>query len=210
MDFFPSWLAVSAIGLIAVVAPGPDFALTLRNSLAYSRLAGVYTAVGIGLGNLVHATYSLIGIGAIISQSILLFNTLKWIGAAYLIYIGIKSLQARKAVSSTERIQRQRDISRSLAFRIGFFGNLLNPKATLFFLALFTQIVQPATPIAVQALYGTTIAILSLLWFALVALLISQRAVKDRILSFSHWIERLTGAVLIALGLRLAIAESSK
>lgn len=77
MTFFSDWLTVSAVSLIAVVTPGPDFALTLRNSLAYSRRAGVYTAIGVGAGNLVHATYSLIGIGAVISKSILLFNVLK-------------------------------------------------------------------------------------------------------------------------------------
>jgi len=99
MAFFSAWVTIFAVSLVAVVTPGPDFALTLRNSLAYSRRAGLYTAVGVGAGNLVHATYSLIGIGAVISKSILLFNILKWVGAAYLIYVGIKSLKARRMVS---------------------------------------------------------------------------------------------------------------
>jgi RhtB (resistance to homoserine/threonine) family protein len=210
MTLFSAWLTVFSVSLIAVVTPGPDFALTLRNSLAYSRRAGVYTAIGVGAGNLVHATYSLIGIGAVISKSILLFNVLKWVGAAYLIYIGIKSLRARKSVASTEGIERQRDIRRLTAFRIGFLGNLLNPKATLFFLALFTQIVHPQTPMAMQVVYGITAAVLALIWFALVAVVISQQAFKNRILSFSHWLERLTGAILITLGLRLAVAETSE
>ncbi|MBJ7297359.1 MAG: LysE family translocator [Dolichospermum sp.] len=103
MSFLTDWLTVFSIALIAIISPGPDFAITLRNSLLYSRQAGVYTAFGVGAGFIVHSTYSLIGIGTIISQSILLFNTLKWVGAAYLIYIGIKSLRAKKqsrAVSS--------------------------------------------------------------------------------------------------------------
>ncbi|MEL6221714.1 MAG: LysE family transporter [Cyanobacteria bacterium J06626_14] len=70
MAFFSAWITVFAVSLVVVVTPGPDFALTLRNSLAYSRRAGVYTAVGVGAGNLVHATYSLIGLSAIISKSI--------------------------------------------------------------------------------------------------------------------------------------------
>lgn len=209
MAFFSAWVTVFAVSLVAVVTPGPDFALTLRNSLAYSRRAGLYTAIGVGAGNLVHATYSLIGIGAVISKSILLFNILKWVGAAYLIYVGIKSLKARRMVVSAENVEQQRDIKRWMAFRIGFLGNLLNPKATLFFLALFTQIVQPSTPIFVQAVYGMTVAVVALLWFALVAVTISQRTLKRHISSFSHWLERLTGAALIALGLRLAVAEAS-
>lgn len=96
-----------------------------------------------------------------------------------------------------------------MAFRIGFLGNLLNPKATLFFLALFTQIVQPSTSLFMQAVYGITVAALALFWFAIVAVVVSQQAFKRRILSFSHWLERLTGAALIALGLRLAVAETS-
>lgn len=209
MAFFPAWITVLAVSLVAVVTPGPDFALTLRNSLAYSRRAGLYTAVGVGAGNLVHATYSLIGIGAVISKSILLFNILKWVGAIYLIYIGIKSLKARRIAVSAENVEQQKDIKRWVAFRIGFLGNLLNPKATLFFLALFTQIVQSSTPMFVQVVYGMTVALVALFWFAIVAVVISQQAFKRHILSFSHWLERLTGAALIALGLRLAVAEIS-
>lgn len=84
MSFFTDWLTVFSLGLIAVISPGPDFALTLRNSLAYSRQAGICTAMGITVGHIVHATYCLVGIGAIISRSILLFNIIKWLGAAYL------------------------------------------------------------------------------------------------------------------------------
>jgi RhtB (resistance to homoserine/threonine) family protein len=209
MTFFSAWITVFAVSLVAVVTPGPDFALTLRNSLAYSRRAGLYTAVGVATGNLVHATYSLIGIGAVISKSILVFNILKWVGAAYLIYIGFKSLKTRRMAVSAENVEQQRDLKRWTAFRIGFLGNLLNPKATLFFLALFTQIVQPSTPMFVQAVYGVTVAVVALFWFAVVAVVISQQTFKRYVLSFSHWLERLTGAALIALGLRLAVAEAS-
>ncbi|MBI4784022.1 MAG: LysE family transporter [Oscillatoriophycideae cyanobacterium NC_groundwater_1537_Pr4_S-0.65um_50_18] len=210
MTFFSSWLTVFLISLIVVITPGPDFALTLRSRLAYSRRAGVYTAIGLGCGNLVHTAYSIIGIGAIISRSIVFFHLLKWVGAAYLIYLGIKSVKAKKAVSSQRTVQRQREISRWAAFRTGFLGNVLNPKAPPFFFMLFTQVVQPTTPITAQVIYGVTVGGVAGIWFILVALLISQRSIKERILSFSHWLERLTGAFLIVLGLRLAVAEQGK
>lgn len=209
MSFFTDWLTVFFIGLLVVVSPGPDFALTLRNSLAYSRQAGIYTAIGIGTGHLVHTTYSLVGIGAIISRSILLFNFLKWLGAAYLIYIGIKSLQAKKQSYEVSSQKQTKDISRCLAFRIGLFGDLLNPKATLFFLALFTQIIRPGTPLAAQAVYGLTIVVLAFVWYNLVAILISHWIVRNTFQSVSHWLERITGAVLIALGWRLASAKAN-
>ena len=212
MTFFSAWFTVFMVSLVAVVTPGPDFAITLRNSLSYSRRSGLYTALGIGLGNIIHVTYCLIGLGAVISKSILLFTVLKWMGAGYLIYIGIKSLKAPKVARGAYGLNPQsprarRDIRRSEAFRIGLLGNLLNPKATLFVVALFTQIVQPSTPIMVQAIYGMTLAAIALLWFVIVAILVSQPAFKQRILAVSHWFERVTGAVLVLLGLRLAIAE---
>lgn len=208
MTFWAGWVTVFIVGLVAVITPGPDFALTLRSSLAYSRRAGVYTAVGIGLGNAIHATYCLIGIGALISQSILLFNGLKLLGAGYLIYLGLKSLQA-KPVAATTWQDNRRIVSAAAAFRLGLLGNLLNPKATLFFLALFTQIVQPETPLIAQAVYGGTVVVQSLVWFALLALLISQLWVKQLLMRVSHWLERLTGALLIVLGLRLAVTRLS-
>ncbi|MBD1997409.1 LysE family transporter [Leptolyngbya sp. FACHB-541] len=220
MSFFADWLTVLAIGCLAVMAPGPNLAMTLRNSLSYSRQSGIYTAVGLAAGNCVHVTYCLVGIGVIISESILLFSAIKWLGAAYLIYVGIKSLQAQRHKpivpkgSATQNAQHSssqqtHDLTRFASIRIGFLTNLLNPKVTLFFLALFTQIIQPTTPLFTQAIYGLTMVALEFIWFALVAIVISQRSIKNRFLAISHWTERITGAVLIALGLRLAVSQQN-
>jgi RhtB (resistance to homoserine/threonine) family protein len=203
-----NWLTVFSLGMVAVMSPGPDFALTLRNSLVYSRKTGIYTALGITVGHIIHATYSLIGIGAIITRSIVLFNIIKWVGAAYLIYIGIKSLKTKK--HQEVRVTKEaRNITNWAAFRIGLLGDVLNPKATLFFLALFTQIIHPATPLNIQLVYGGTIVVQALVWYTLVAVLISQNVVKKLFQSILHWIERITGAVLIGLGLRLAVAKAN-
>src|SRR3990167_8795475 len=95
MTFLAEFLTVVVVHMLAVMSPGPDFVMISRNSLVYSRKVGVYSAIGLGLGILVHVTYSLIGIGLIISKSILLFSILKFIGAAYLIYVGYKCLRAK-------------------------------------------------------------------------------------------------------------------
>ncbi|WP_179281321.1 LysE family transporter [Paenibacillus sp. XY044] len=197
------WLTIVVIGLLAVMTPGPNLAITIRNSLFFSRKAGIYTAVGLATGNLIHATYCLIGIGVLITQSILLFNTLKWLGAIFLLYIGYKSLRA-KPYSEQQVLENSRHVMTPLtAFRNGFLTNLLNPKVALFFLALFTQIIQPNTPQLIQALYGLTMVSLEFTWFTLVSLLISQDFIRKPFMSISHWVERITGAVLIGLGLRL-------
>lgn len=90
-------IAVITITLLAVISPGPDFAMVTRNSLMLSRRAGVLTALGIGLGVLVHVTYTLVGVGLLIQQSLWLFNAIKLVGAVYLIYLGVKMLRAKPA-----------------------------------------------------------------------------------------------------------------
>ncbi|MBD2102755.1 LysE family transporter [Leptolyngbya sp. FACHB-261] len=208
MQFLTDWLVVFSVGCLAVTSPGPNLAITLRNSLAYSRQSGIYTALGLAAGNLVHTTYCLLGIGLVISQSILLFSALKWAGAAYLIYVGCQALRSQKSAAITSARSTQA-ISRITAVQMGFLTNLLNPKVTLFFLALFTQIIQPETPLWVQVIYGLTIVALEFTWFALVSLLVSQKAVKQQFQAVSHRLERGMGIMLIALGLRLALAQNS-
>jgi len=102
--YWSEFLTVALIHLLAVASPGPDFAIVVRESVGYGRRAGLFTAVGVGTGILVHVTYSLLGIGLIVSQSIVLFNALKWLAAAYLLYIGIKALRARPADSASAEL----------------------------------------------------------------------------------------------------------
>ena|SRR5258708_39313724 len=96
MQYLPIILTVAGVHFLALLSPGPDFILITRNSLLYSRRTGIFSAIGLGLGIIVHITYSLIGIGLIISKSILLFSFMKYLGAGYLFYIGYKSLRAKQ------------------------------------------------------------------------------------------------------------------
>lgn len=204
--FLYDWLAVVAIGFFVVITPGPNMAIVVRNSIAHTRSAGVYTATGLVLGNLVHITYCLVGIGVIISKSILLFTLIKLAGAAYLIFLGMKSLRM-KSYSITHQPDAIVPLNAVSALRTGFFTDLLNPKATLFFLSLFTQIVHPATPLSAQIFYATTIVVLEFCFLATLALAISHHSVRRRLEAASRWVELATGAVLIALGLRVAAAR---
>ena len=153
--YWTEFLTVALIHLLAVASPGPDFAVVVRESVTHGRRAGMFTAFGVGTAIFVHVGYSLLGIGIIVSQSIVLFNALKWLAAAYLLYIGIKALRAKPADPAAlaaslpvgERTARG-------AFTSGFVTNGLNPKATLFFLSLFTVVINPHTPLSIQAGYG--------------------------------------------------------
>ncbi len=202
------FMTVALVHLLAVASPGPDFAVVVRESVAQGRRAGSWTALGVGCGIFVHVAYSLLGIGLIVSQSIVLFNLFKWLAAAYLVYLGWRALRARPM--SLEAIDgANAPVARSawLAFVIGFVTNGLNPKATLFFLSLFTVVISPDTPLLVQAGYGLYLAGATALWFLLVAWLFSRGRVRAGFARMGHWFDRLTGAVLIGLGARLALSE---
>ncbi len=204
---------VAGIHLLAVMSPGPDFAMVLRNSLVYSRRTGILAAVGLGLGILLHVTYSLLGIGLLISKSILLFNIIKTLGAGYLIYIGIKSLFAKKpkAREGGELIapEHKKDLSTLQAIKLGFLTNALNPKATLFFLALFTQVISPTTPAWAKSIYGAEMAIATFIWFSIVATVMTHKRINKAFGGIKHHIERVFGVVLIALGLKVALGTKS-
>lgn len=206
--YWSEFLTVALIHLLAVASPGPDFAIVVRESVAHGRRAGVFTALGVGTGILVHVTYSLLGIGLIVSQSIVLFNALKWLAAAYLLYIGFKALRARPAdPAAAELALTDEPRSARSAFATGFITNGLNPKATLFFLSLFTVVINPHTPVAIQAGYGLYLAMATASWFCLVAWLFSQQRVRAGFARLGHWFDRLMGVVLVGIGVKLAFTE---
>lgn len=202
------WIVVVTITLLAVISPGPDFAMVTRNSLMLSRRSGLLTAWGIGLGVTVHVSYTLLGVGLLIRQSLWLFNAVKLVGALYLIYLGAKMLAA-KPVDGRPATQAG-PLSDLAALRTGFLTNALNPKTTMFIVSLFMQAVRPDTPLPVQIGYGLFIALAHAGWFSLVALCFSADAVRDRLLSLRHWIDRTFGVLLVSFGVMLAIARSSR
>lgn len=204
--YLNEFLLVALVHLLAVISPGPDFAVVIRNSVSAGRRAGLITALGVGCGILVHVTYSLLGIGLIVSQSVWLFNLLKLAAAGYLFYLGIRALRARPQALDSLLMPRP-TLSGGKAFSNGFVTNGLNPKATLFFLSLFTLVISPQTPIGVQTLYGLYLAVATGVWFCLVALLFSHAHVRRGFSRLGHWFDRLMGAVLIGLGLHLVLSE---
>lgn len=199
------WLAVISITIFAVISPGPDFAMVSRNALSLSRRAGILTALGIGVGVLVHVTYTLLGIGVLIRESPDLFNILKLVGAAYLVWLGAKMLLSRKVegpVATNETA-----LSDLGALRIGFLTNALNPKTTIFIVSLFMQVVQVDTPLATRIAYGLFISLAHVVWFAAVSLFFGAPRIQKRIFGVRHWIDRMFGLLLVGFGIALAAAN---
>lgn len=206
------WTAICTVMFFALISPGPDFVIAVRHGVIYSRRTGFFTALGFGLGVLVHVAYCIIGIAALIASSITAFNIIKIAGAAFLIFIGYKALRSKgfEDKSQLQGLNRKcKDISANKAIRIGFLTNLLNPKATLFFLALFTQVISPETPLNVQLIYGLSCFIITVGWFSFVAYVLTAPRIKSSFLKSAQWIDRISGGVMIALGLRLLWTKPS-
>jgi len=199
------WIAVITITTLACISPGPDFAMVSRNGLLLSRRAGVLTAVGIGMGVLVHVCYTLLGLGLVLQQTLWLFSALKLAGAAYLVYLGVKMLRSKPAI---ERLDAPPPVMSDLAaLRTGFLTNALNPKTAIFIVSLFMGVVRPDTALTVQIAYGLFIAGAHILWFSLIALCFSAGRVREKLVAGRNWIDRIFGGLLVSFGVLLTIAQ---
>lgn len=202
-------IAVVTLTLLAVISPGPDFAMVSRNSLGGSRAAGLYCTLGIGLGVLVHVGYTLIGVGLLIQRSLWLFTLLKFIGAAYLIYLGVQ-MYRHAAAAPAHTATPAPHIGDWRALKTGFLTNVLNPKTTVFIVSLFMQVVNPQSPLWLQIGYGLFISLAHLLWFGAVALFFSAPGVSARFLRLRRGIDRLFGGLLITFGALLALSNLNR
>lgn len=202
-------IAVVTLTLLAVISPGPDFAMVSRNSLTGSRASGLYCALGISLGVLVHVGYTLIGVGLLIQRSLWLFTLLKFVGAAYLIYLGAQMYRHASAAPPAAAAPAH-NIGEWRALKTGFLTNVLNPKATIFIVSLFMQVVSPQSALWVQIGYGLFISLAHMLWFGIVARFFSAPGVSARFLRLRRGIDRLFGGLLITFGALLALSNLSR
>lgn len=193
------FLAVIMITILAVISPGADFAIVTKNSYLYGRSIGVLTSIGIALGVLVHVAYTLLAVAIVMEFAPNFLTIIKYLGAFYLIYIGYKTF-IQKPVQD---VGSSTCISSVQALRYGFFTNALNPKTTLFVISTYTQIVSAITPKSILIGYGLFMSVAHFIWFALVALLFSQRTLREKMLNRQVAINRVIGFILGLLGVFL-------
>ncbi|WP_252179481.1 LysE family transporter [Endozoicomonas sp. 4G] len=205
-EYLPQLISISVIAVLMAISPGADFIMITRNSICFSRRAGVFSSLGVSAALWVHIAYSIAGLAVIISKSIVLFSVLKYAGAAYLIYIGWQTFRSSNDI---ELSQAKGSMSSLSAFKIGFVTNVLNPKAPIFFLSIFTQIVTPDTPIVIQIIYGAIISATHLIWFTIVAVFFTQPKLLQMFNDSKNTIEKFVGGALIAFGIKVATHTSS-
>ena len=205
MEYLALIGTVALLNLLAVISPGPDFVMVVRNSLCYSRRSGIFTTFGIGLALAVHLVYCAAGIGYLISTSLILFSIIKLLGAAYLVYMGIGSLSARGSKLDLTEIRNEVDLTIFQAFRMGFLTNILNPKATLFLLSLFTLVIGNTTPLYIILTISAIIIGTAITWFTIVTIFLSKDRVRIAFLKYELGINRFLGGFLIFLGIKIAL-----
>jgi RhtB (resistance to homoserine/threonine) family protein len=201
-------LAVAVITVLAVIAPGADFAMIVRNSYLYGRRTGILAATGVAAGVLVHVTYTMLGVGLLIASSTALFTAIKLIGAAYLVHIGVRTFRTRAEVEVDLDLGDKTGLRPFAALRTGFLTNVLNPKTTLFVVSTFAQVVSPGTPVVQQVGYGLFMSLAHLLWFGVVAVFFSQDRMRTLMLRGQRVLNKVIGSVLAGLGVTLAFAPS--
>ena len=208
MAYIDEFLLIAIAHFFAVASPGPDFAVVLKQSVQYGRHNALWTSAGVGAAILLHIAYCVLGVALVLTQSSSLFMALKYVAGAYLAYLGIQALRAAKpGASSTNDIDDQTAPEESIwvAFRRGFFTNALNPKATLFFMSLFTLVISVTTPTSVQIVYGVYMALATWVWFSMLSLVLSKPSVRAFFQKSGYWFDRGIGVILIALAIRVVI-----
>lgn len=196
--------SVAAISLLAAISPGPDFAVLTRNCMKGTFRTGFLTALGITTALFIHITYCLLGIALIIQESPALFNLLKYLGAAYLFYLGILMLKEKTSPEGTPEVAAITKKKRN-PFLSGFLCNLLNPKATLFVLSLFAQFVDPNTHFLSKLLLGGVFALVTFSWFLFLSYLITHRMLQKHFARFQFFITKGMGGILCVLAIYVAL-----
>jgi len=223
MSYLEQFFLIAAVHLLAVASPGPDFAIILKQSIRYDRRTAIITSFGIAAGILLHVTYSLVGIGLIIASDERLFTALKYIAASYFCYIAWHGLRAKKPEANTSELLKISNKDEDLvdenlplngnmpsikkAFFTGFLINGLNVKATLFFVSLFSVIIDPATPFAIKLSYGLYMTVATGAWFVFLSYLLTHPKIRCFLQVKGYLLDRVMGFVLLMLAVQLVLSD---
>jgi threonine/homoserine/homoserine lactone efflux protein len=206
----PDHLLVFLVGsLVVAVVPGPDMALVTRQVVTRGRRAAQTTILGNLSGLVVHTTALAVGLSALLVASATAFSVVKLAGAAYLVFLGLQSLrQARRTRTATDATSPELVPKRGNPYLQGLISTVLNPKPALFFVSYLPQFVDPHGPVTLQVSLLAAIHILiGFVWLTTYASLVSRMQAAITRPRIKAALERATGAVLIALGVRVAVAH---
>jgi threonine/homoserine/homoserine lactone efflux protein len=202
-----SFLTFLSVSIVVIVAPGPDTALTIRNTLRGGRAPGIGTALGVSTGQLIWAIATSIGLVAVLLASEPVFRAVRLAGAAYLIWLGLQSLRAAVTAHGPALVgetARER-VSPRAAFGQGVVNNLGNPKMAVFFASVLPQFTAPGHGmVSALILLGIVFSILTFVWLAAYATVLSTAGRLLRASRLHRAVEAVSGTILIGLGVKVA------
>lgn len=196
---------------LLIILPGPDTAIATKNTVIVGKIGGLKTALGTCCALLIHTSAAVLGLSAIIVKSALLFSVFKYVGAVYLIYLGVKTLWSlkKKEEAASVEINSKSPFVNTSCFKQGFFTNILNPKVAVFFLTFLPQFVDSGSNTFIPfLLMGITYTVLTALWFLLYVYLINQISAFMKKPKTQKMIEGITGTILIGFGIKLALEKA--
>jgi threonine/homoserine/homoserine lactone efflux protein len=194
--------------IIVVITPGIDTIMVLTRSISQGKMAGIYSALGVSLGLLVHTCAATFGLSIILAKSALAFSIVKYVGAAYLIYMGYKSLTS-KAEQTEIKYENLKTSGNLKMFYTALISDVLNPKIGIFFLAFLPQFINNTAinnPIP-YLLLGLVMFFITLIWCSILAIMGSKVSVFFNTKKASTWLNKASGVVFILLGLKVAFSK---
>ncbi len=201
MDNFALISTTLTIHILAWLTPGPLFVLIIRNSLVYSRKTGFWTALGFSLGNFVHIVCAVFGISVIIQSSELAFSILKFLGAGYLLYLGIKTLLLKIETQKVDTLNKHKDISKLSAIKIGFLTNILSTGAYLFFASIFATLLSAGASSWTVFFLAIAMPLNTFVMASVLSIFFTQERVKSVYVRYQSVLNKCLGALLVLFAL---------
>ena len=197
MSFF-IWLQFALVCTIGAMSPGPSLAVVIRNNINYSRLAGIITSIGHGLGIGVYATLALLGLGFIVQTNQTLFLLIQILGLIFLFFLGLLFIFQKQSEEKINSDQNQLN-----SFLQGFLVAIINPKIMIWFTAIYSQFISIEASVTFNLILILTASSIDAIWYIIVSLLITGYGVKSFLINKKEIIQKITGSILLIISLIL-------
>ncbi|MFM2477575.1 LysE family translocator [Celerinatantimonas sp. MCCC 1A17872] len=200
-------ITLALVHFVALLSPGPDFALVVQNASRYGRERGIYIALGLSLGILTHALLSITGISLLVSQHYYWFSIIELLGGSYLLYLGLSALKGlfnQNVSDDSAHLDKALQLeNHGQALSKGYLTNILNPKALVFFISLVSTLIPVDFPLIAKAQAVVILWGLSFSWFAALAWLLSSQRVQLKLQRAGRYIDFICSAIFILIGLTI-------
>ena len=204
------FLTIAILHFFAVSSPGPDFIIVTRQSIRSGRTAAIFTSLGIASGILVHSFAAMTGLTYIISSNPLVLLYLKIIASIYLGYLGFISIFNSSSITQYTSDQSTSNQNFLYSYRIGFITNVLNPKAILFFITVFSIVVDSSTSVLSLGIYGAYMSIATFIWFTFVSYIFTNTTLINKYRNSLPIFEKILGCILLLIASQILLYELPK